>query len=141
MVSTDDARTDATATATRIDVLVADLVAAFVRAGGVWGGEVVVGLRVTVELESGETLRTGHRRRAPVASNSDDQLTQQQQRIVAVLASSPKPLKRIAAAHLLGLKQAAGSFGQSVSRLRDSGVIFERDGRITDDESKFEDTT
>lgn len=138
MVSQDDARTE-----TQIDVLVADMIAAYVRAGGVWGvgGEVVIGLRVTVELESGETLRTGHRRRMPTTSGDESTLTPLQTRIVDVLAASPKPMKRISVAHALGRKQAAGSFGQAVSALRDSGVIFERDQKITDDESKFGDTS
>ena len=136
MVSQDDARTE-----TQLDVLVADMIAAYVRAGGVWCGEVVVGLRVTVELESGETLRTGHRRRMPTTTDTESTLTPLEQRIVDVLAASPKPMKRISIAHALGRKQAAGSFGQAVSGLRDSGVIFERDQKITDDESKFGDTS
>lgn len=135
MAPTDDARTE-----TQLDVLVAEMVASYVRSGGVWGGEVVVSLRVTVELESGETRRTVHRRRMPTQS-TDMPLTAQQQRIVNTLAASPKPMKRLTLAHAMGLKIMGGTHGQSVSRLRDMGVIFVRDGLVTDDETKFEDTT
>lgn len=138
MVSQDDARTE-----TRLDVLVADMVAAYVRAGGVWGvgGEVVIGLRVTVELESGETLRTGHRRRMPVVSHTPPELKPQQRRIVDTLRASTVPMKRGAVARAMGLKDERGSFGVNVSTLLDTGMIFERDGKIADDESKFDDTT
>lgn len=135
MVSSDHARTDAT----RIDVLVADMVAAFVRSGGVWGDSAVVSVRVVVELGTGETLRTGHRRCAPVAATSPPELKPQQRRIVETLRASPVPMKRGAVARAMGLKDERGGFGVNVSSLLDTGIIFERDGMIADDETKFDD--
>ena len=132
MVSSDPARTDAT----RIDVLVADMVAAFVRSGGVWGDSAVVSVRVVVELDTGETLRTTHRRSIPLAP-PEQQLTPLQRRIVDALAASAVPLKRLALAKLLGRNDVHGSFGQSVAQLVKSGVIYSHDGKVADDESKF----
>lgn len=135
MVSSDDSRTDAT----RIDVLVADMVAAFVRAGGVWGDSAVVSVRVVVELDTGETLRTGHKRCAPVPLTAPPELKPQQRRIVETLRASAVPMKRSAVARAMGLKDERGGFGVNVSSLLDTGVIFERDGMIADDETKFVD--
>ena len=136
MVTPDPARTDAT----HVDAIVADLVASFMRSGGVWGGEVVVSLRVVVELDTGETIRTAHRRRVP-PSPPEQQLTPLQRRIVDALAASAVPLKRLALAKLLGRNDVHGSFGQSVAQLVKSGVIYSRDGKVADDESKFSDTS
>jgi len=50
-------------------------------------------------------------------------------------------MKRSAVARAMGLKDERGSFGVNVSTLIDTGIIFEHDGKITDDESKFNDGT
>lgn len=62
-------------------------------------------------------------------------------RILDALRASRFPLTRKQLALAIGLKGPKGRFAGVVSALVEPGEIFERDGELTDDASKFSDDT
>jgi hypothetical protein len=67
-------------------------------------------------------------------------LTPGQERIVSLLAESPCPLTRKQIATKLNRGNVTGRFGQHINALIDERKIFERDGEVTDDATKFAST-
>lgn len=98
-----------------------------VRRGAVIFGSVVA--RVTVLTEDG--------RRLSLDLPSGAKMTALQTRILDQLAESSVPMNRKQVATKIGQKNITGRFGQSVAGLLSAGIIFESDGNLTDDATKF----
>jgi hypothetical protein len=104
-------------------------------AGATVGGVRVV--RMVCELESGGRFELA----TPVITTTTSELSEREQAIVDTLRDSDMPLTRRQIARMLHLESERGAFGQAVSRLRDTGVIFEQSGEYSDAVSKFRDTS
>ena len=107
------------------------------RVGMVHGGRTV--RRLTIEFDGGTMTAE-----LPDAADGEDatdavSVSRRETRIVATLAGSPAPMTRKRLSVLIKLKSYRGTFGGAVSKLLDTGAIFERDDLLTDDATKFDD--
>ncbi len=102
-----------------------------IRRGVVLGGRAVA--RLTVDFTSGQVTCELE----PAA----DERADLKARILAKLRASPYAMTRKQLALSMGRPNAKGRYAQVVSGMVETGEIFERDGELTDDASKFSDET
>lgn len=87
-------------------------------------------------------MRDGGKVSLSFADPEDDEpeeiaMTPTQQRIVQVLRSSPKPMKRLSVAKAIGRDGIGGKFSNYVNDLVSRGVIQEYAGELADVAEKF----
>ena len=100
------------------------------RVGAVYQGRAVHSISLTWEGgEMKSQLQT------PESTDAEIGL-QPRKKILEALAASEIPLSRKQLARKIGLKDARGRFSTVVSKLLETGEVFELDGFLTDDASK-----
>jgi hypothetical protein len=107
------------------------LAAALDRGGTFYGRPLVT---VSFAWEGGEFRSTLE---PPMEAEAEEPVSSEQKRkILEALQRSEVPLTRKQLARCVGLKNARGRFGTTVSAMVKDGDISEREGMLTDDASK-----
>ena len=121
----------------RTNLVSLDSIASSLATGATLGGVRVV--RIVFEMEDGGVFD----RKFAIGPTAEqrEQMSQQEEDIVQTLKDNKKPLTRKQISTLLDLDSTTGRFGQSVRNLLASKRIFEANGKLTDDQSKFDNTS